>query len=153
MLATIMCAASRNGKRAAALSVDRVQATVAGEAARFGGTSVQQAGDRMFAVFDGPARAIRCACAISAEARQSGIPLSVGLHTGECDRLAGAANGFVADIGARVASLGRTGDVLVSRTVVDLVAGSGLSFVDRGSHQLADGMQEWRVFAVQQGRG
>jgi pimeloyl-ACP methyl ester carboxylesterase/DNA-binding winged helix-turn-helix (wHTH) protein len=150
MLATILCAASRNGERAAAPSVDRVQATVAGEAARFGGTAVQQAGDRVFAVFDGPARAIRCACAISAEARQAGIPLSVGLHTGECDRLSGAADGFVADIGARVASLGRTGDVLVSRTVVDLVAGSGLSFVDRGSHQLAAGMQEWQVFAVQQ---
>ncbi len=150
MLATILCAASRTAKRAAAPSVDRVQATVAAEAARFGGTSVQQAGDRVFAVFDGPARAIRCACAISAEARHAGMPLSVGLHTGECDRLAGAANGFVADIGARVASLGRTGDVLVSRTVVDLVAGSGLSFVDRGSHQLADGLQEWRVFAVQQ---
>jgi class 3 adenylate cyclase len=110
---------------------------------------VQQAGARIFAVFDGPARAIRCACAISAEAKRTGIPLTLGLHTGECD-LAGAANGLVADIGAPIAALGGTGDVLVSRTVVDLVAGSGLSFEDRGSHQLADGLHEWRVFTVQQ---
>ncbi len=101
-------------------------------------------------MFDGPARAIRCACAISGAARKSSIPLSVGLHTGECDLAAGAAKGLVADIGARISALGKTGDVLVSRTVVDLVAGSGLSFLDRGSYKLADGLHEWRVFAVRQ---
>ncbi len=149
MLATILCAASRSGDRAA-LPVERLQGMVAAEAAKFGGTAVQHAREQVFAVFDGPARAIRCACSISGAARRASIPLSVGLHTGECDLVAGAAKGLVADIGARISALGGTGDVLVSRTVVDLVAGSGLSFLDRGSHKLADGLHEWRVFAVQQ---
>jgi pimeloyl-ACP methyl ester carboxylesterase len=147
MLATILCAAA-SARGTVASSVDRLQAIVVGEAARFGGTAVHRAGERVFAVFDGPARAIRCGCAISAAARDAAIPLAVGLHTGEYDLVAGAATGLVADIGARIAALGGAGDVLVSRTVVDLVAGSGLSFLDRGSHQLADGMHEWRVFAV-----
>jgi hypothetical protein len=125
MLATILCAASAD-RSSAASSIERIQATVAGNAPRFGGTAVQQAGERLFAVFDGPARAIRCACAITADARAAAIPLMVGLHTGECDLAAGTASGLVADIGARVAALGNQGDVLVSRTVVDLVAGSGL---------------------------
>jgi pimeloyl-ACP methyl ester carboxylesterase len=149
MLATILCAASRSGERSA-MPGGRLQGMVAAEAAKFGGAAVQQARERVFAVFDGPARAIRCACAISDAARKASMPISVGLHTGECDLAAGADNGLVADIGARISALGRTGDVLVSRTVVDLVAGSGLSFLDRGSHKLADGLHEWRVFAVQQ---
>jgi pimeloyl-ACP methyl ester carboxylesterase len=149
MLATILCAASR-GDEKAALPVERLQGMVAAEAARFGGGAVEQTRQQVFAVFDGPARAIRCACAISGAARKASIPLSVGLHTGECDFATGAAKGLVADIGARISALGKTGDVLVSRTVVDLVAGSGLSFLDRGSHKLADGLHEWRVFAVRQ---
>jgi class 3 adenylate cyclase len=149
MLATILCAAP--GRRAPAASLaDRLQAIVTDEASRFGGTAVQQTDNHVFAVFDGPARAIRCACAISVTARAAGIPLTVGLHTGECDLVAGAATGLVADIGARISALGKAGEVLVSRTVVDLVAGSGLSFRDRGSHQLAEGLHEWKVFAVQQ---
>jgi pimeloyl-ACP methyl ester carboxylesterase len=149
MLATILCAAS-HPTAGDALPIDRLQGMVAAEAARFGGAAVQPANEQVFAVFDGPARAIRCACAIRDKARRTGLPLSVGLHTGECDLVAGAARGLVADIGARISALGATGDVLVSRTVVDLVAGSGLSFLDRGSYKLADGLHEWRVFAVQQ---
>jgi pimeloyl-ACP methyl ester carboxylesterase/DNA-binding winged helix-turn-helix (wHTH) protein len=149
MLATILCAASHAGE-SRSVPLDRLQGIVAAEAARFGGTAVQQAGQQVFAVFDGPARAIRCACAINDAAQKASFPLSLGLHTGECDLATGAARGLVADIGARISALGRTGDVLVSRTVVDLVAGSGLSFADRGSHKLADGLHEWRVFAVRE---
>ena len=148
MLATILCAAAVTAD-AGPQSIDRLQTIVAGEAARFGGTGVQQEGSRVFAVFDGPARAIRCACAIGVAARGS-MPLTIGLHTGECDLRDGAARGLVGGIGARIAALGGTGDILVSRTVVDLVAGSGLTFRDRGSHQLAAGMHEWRVFAAEQ---
>jgi class 3 adenylate cyclase len=149
MLATILCATSTN-RGAVSEPVARLQAIVADEATRFGGTAVQQTERRVFAVFDGPARAIRCGCAIAGVARNEGLPLTVGLHTGECDLVAGAATGLVAEIGARISALGGTGDVLVSRTVVDLVAGSGLTFLDRGSHPLADGLHQWRVFAVQQ---
>ena len=81
-------------------------------------------------------------------AQREGLPLRVGLHTGECDRLDGPGQGLVAGIAARVAALGRPGDVLVSRTVVDLVAGSGLEFTDRGMHALADGQKARRIFAV-----
>ena len=148
MLATILCAAAAT-RDPQPRSLDHLHTIVAGEAARFGGTGVQQEGSRVFAVFDGPARAIRCACAIGAVARNN-LPLTIGLHTGECDLGDGAARGLVAGIGARIAALGGTGDVLVSRTVVDLVAGSGLTFRDCGSHQLAAGMHEWRVFAAEQ---
>ena len=149
VLATILCASQHDDEPSAQFG-DRLQEIVAGEAARFSVTAVQQDGDRVFAVFDGPARAIRCACAISADARRAGLSPAIGLHTGECDLSTGAATGLVADIGARIAALGQPGDVLVSRTVVDLVAGSGLHFDDRGSHPLAEGQHEWRVFAVHQ---
>jgi pimeloyl-ACP methyl ester carboxylesterase/DNA-binding winged helix-turn-helix (wHTH) protein len=147
MLATILCA-SVGGKPT---SMDRVLEIVTAESTRHGGTSVQRSGDRVFAVFDGPARAIRCGCEIARVARRSQLPLSVGLHTGECDLRAGAAQGLVAEIGSRVASLGRPDEVLVSRTVVDLVAGSGLRFTDRGMHRLTGDAAEWRVFAVEPG--
>ena len=148
MLATVLCASSRTGGDSA--SMERVTSTVAFEAARFGGTGVQQEGDHVFAIFDGPARAIRCGCAIETTARQAGIRITVGLHTGECDLVAGAATGLVADISTRIAALGEAAVVLVSRTVVNLVAGSGLRFHDQGSHQLVEGMHEWRVFAVEE---
>jgi pimeloyl-ACP methyl ester carboxylesterase len=149
MLATILCAAAGPAEPMPRLP-ERLEGMVAADAARFGGTGVQQDGARVFAVFDGPARAIRCACAIAAAAGNAGLRLTIGLHTGECDLADGVAQGLVAGIGARIAALGSSGDVLVSRTVVDLVAGSGLTFLDRGSHQLADGMHEWRIFAVEQ---
>ena len=149
MLATILCvAAVPNGP--VTPSVEQLRVMVSGETGRFGGSAAQRDGARVLAVFDGPARAIRCGCAIAAAARSSGLAVRIGLHTGECDVGGGAAGGLVAAIGARIAALGETGDVLVSRTVVDLVAGSGLTFLDRGSHQLAEGMHEWRVFAVEQ---
>jgi pimeloyl-ACP methyl ester carboxylesterase/DNA-binding winged helix-turn-helix (wHTH) protein len=146
MLATILCATARSAN----VSIEQLQATVAAEGARFGGTAIQRDGSHVFEVFDGPARAIRCACAIARDARDTGLAVTAGLHTGECDLAAGAARGLVADIGSRISALGEPGEVLVSRTVVDLVAGSGLTFVDHGSHHLIDGMHEWRIFAVQQ---
>jgi class 3 adenylate cyclase len=102
----------------------------------------------VLAVFDGPARAIRCARAINRAANEAGLALKIGLHTGECDVTSGVAGGIVAEIAVRVAASGRLGEVLVSRTVVDLVAGSGLRFADRGTHRVAPGAQEWRLFAV-----
>ena len=149
MLATVLCATcrGREGHRDPTV-IETVRALVASEAARFGGGPVQCDGDHVFTVFDGPARAIRCGCAVSAADQRPDAAIRVGLHTGECDLVAGVARGLVADIATRVAELARPGEVLVSRTVVDLVAGSHLHFTDRGSHRLAEGMQ-WRVFAVQ----
>jgi pimeloyl-ACP methyl ester carboxylesterase/DNA-binding winged helix-turn-helix (wHTH) protein len=150
-LATILCALWTGGRRRdLEASIDRVLGIVSAEAARFDGSSVQRAGNRVFAVFDGPARAIRCGCEISTAARKSSLPLRIGLHTGECDLQAGVAGGLVGETGARVAALARPEEVLVSRTVVDLVAGSGLRFTDRGMHRLTVDPTEWRVFAVEQ---
>jgi hypothetical protein len=150
MLATVLCATcrSREGHRDAT-AIETVRALVASEAARFGGGPVQCDGNHVFTVFDGPARAIRCGCAVSAADQRSDAAIRVGLHTGECDLVAAVARGLVADIATRVAELARPGEVLVSRTVVDLVAGSHLHFIDRGSHRLAEGMDQWRVFAAQ----
>jgi hypothetical protein len=150
MLATILCASCTVGHRRGFMSIEQVFGIVSAEASRFGASSVERAGDLVYAVFDGPARAIRCGCEITAAARTLGVPLHVGLHTGECDLAAGVAGGLVAEIGARVASLGHPGEVLVSRTVVDLVAGSGLRFTNRGMHRLTPELAEWGVFAVEQ---
>jgi class 3 adenylate cyclase len=106
--------------------------------------------DRVFVVFDGPARAIRCGCAIAAEAGRSGTGVRLGLHTGECDLIAGVPHGVVVDIGSRVTALAQSGEVLVTRTVVDLVAGSGLRFTDRGMHVLTKEHKGWRVYAVRE---
>ena len=134
--------------RANEAAMARLQQLVATEAARYGGRLVARHGDRVYAVFDGPARAIRCGCAISAVGRAADMPLKIGLHTGECDLRSGAAHELVGEVGSRVAALARTGEVLVARTVVDLVAGSGLRFRDRGAHRLAEGFTKWHVFAV-----
>ena len=147
-LATILCVAAA-GERTARPE-GRLKEIVGAEAALFGGSDVEAADPRVYAFFDGPARAIRCGFAIAATARHAGLTVRIGLHTGECDVMAGAASGLVSSIASRVAALGNSSDVLVSRTVVDLVAGSGLRFLDRGVHQLADGMHAWHVFAVEE---
>jgi pimeloyl-ACP methyl ester carboxylesterase/DNA-binding winged helix-turn-helix (wHTH) protein/class 3 adenylate cyclase len=149
VLATILCATVHGASQAPPdADVDRLHAIVAEETQHFSGTDTQRAGDRIFAAFDGPARAIRCGQVLVARGAREGLPLRVGLHTGECDRLDGPGQGLVAGIAARVAALGRPGDVLVSRTVVDLVAGSGLEVTDRGMHALTDGQKARRIFAV-----
>ncbi len=118
--------------------------------ARFRGREVDTAGDGFFAAFDGPARAVHCAQAITAGVRSLGIDVRAGLHTGECEMIGEKVGGIAVHIGARVASLARPGEVLVSNTVRDLVAGSGLRFEDRGTHTLKGVPDEWRLYAEAQ---
>ncbi len=118
------------------------------ELARFRGREVQTTGDGFLAAFDGPARAIRCACAMSDGVRPLGIEIRAGLHTGECEVMGENLGGIAVHIGARVAARAAPGEVLVSSTVKDLVAGSGIRFDDRGPHSLKGVPDEWRLFAV-----
>ena len=115
---------------------------------RFGGLEVKTIGDGFLATFDGPARAVRCALAAIEANREIGVMLRAGLHTGECERRGEDIAGIAVHIGARVAALAGSGEVLVSRTVKDLVAGSGLQFEDRGSHALKGVPDDWQLFAV-----
>jgi pimeloyl-ACP methyl ester carboxylesterase len=117
---------------------------------RYRGTELDTAGDGFFASFDGPARAIRCACAISEGVRELGIEIRAGLHAGECERIDHKVGGIAVNIGARVASEASPGEMLVSSTVKDLVAGSGIQFAERGVAELKGVPGEWRLFAVTQ---
>jgi len=117
----------------------------------FRGREVDTAGDGFFATFDGPARGIRCACAIRDAVTDLGIAIRAGLHTGECEVLGDKVLGIAVHLGARVAGLAEANEVLVSTTVKDLVAGSGLAFVDRGTHALKGIPGEWRLFAASEG--
>jgi pimeloyl-ACP methyl ester carboxylesterase len=119
------------------------------ELARFRGRELDTAGDGFFASFDGPARAIRCACAVHDAMRDLGLEVRAGLHTGECELLDGKVAGLAVSIGARVAAQAGPGEVLVSQTVRDLVAGSGIEFADRGVAELKGVPGEWRLFAVE----
>jgi pimeloyl-ACP methyl ester carboxylesterase len=118
------------------------------ELTAFGGREVRTAGDGMLATFDGPARAIRFARALRERVRPLGLQVRTGLHTGECEIIGGDVGGIAVHIGARVAALAEPDEVLVSSTVKDLVAGSGIEFADRGGHQLKGVPGEWRLFAV-----
>jgi class 3 adenylate cyclase len=142
-------------ERAAALGdrkwrdlLDGYYALARRELARFRGREIDTAGDGFFAAFDGPARAIRCAAALTAGVRSLGIEIRAGLHTGECEVIGQKVGGIVVHIGARVAGLAKPGEVLVSSTVKDLVAGSGLGFEERGAHTLKGVPGEWRLYAV-----
>jgi class 3 adenylate cyclase len=115
---------------------------------RFRGREVDTAGDGFLATFDGPARAIRCACTIRETLDAVGLHMRSGLHTGECEVMRDKLVGIAVHIGARVAGRAAPGEVLVSSTVKDLVAGSGLHFVDRGVHALKGIPGEWRLFAA-----
>jgi pimeloyl-ACP methyl ester carboxylesterase/DNA-binding winged helix-turn-helix (wHTH) protein len=119
------------------------------ELGRFRGREVKAVGDGFLATFDGPARAIRCAAAIRDAVRTLGLEIRAGLHTGECETVGNDLGGIAVHIGARVAASAQAGEVLVSGTVKDLVAGSGLRFADRGAHQLRGIPGEWRLFAVE----
>jgi class 3 adenylate cyclase len=118
------------------------------ELARYRGVELDTAGDGFFARFDGPARAIRCACAIRDSVTELGLELRAGLHTGECEVIDEKVTGIAVSIGARVAAEAAAGEVLVSQTVKDLVAGSGLEFDDRGAATLKGVPGDWRLFAV-----
>jgi pimeloyl-ACP methyl ester carboxylesterase len=123
-------------------------AIVRRELARYRGREVDTAGDGFFATFDGPARAIRCAAAIRDGVRAVDLQVRAGLHTGECELVDSKVGGIAVHIGARVASLAAPGEVLVSSTVKDLVAGSGIAFEDRGEQQLKGIADAWRLFRV-----
>jgi class 3 adenylate cyclase len=112
------------------------------------GREVKSIGDGFLATFDGPARAIRCACAIRTNARGLGLDVRVGLHTGECELIGEDVGGLGVHIGARVAALAEPREVLVSRTVTDLVAGAGIAFQRRGTHTLKGVPGDWELFAV-----
>src|SRR5277367_2177512 len=118
------------------------------ELARFRGREIKTAGDGFFAAFDGPARAVRCACAVSQGMQSLGLEIRAGLHTGECEIMGDDMGGIAVHIGARIAALAAPREVLVSSTVKDLVAGSGLSFRDHGAAFLKGVPGEWRLFSV-----
>ncbi len=130
--------------------LERHHAVIRRQLVRFRGRELDTAGDGFFASFDGPARAIRCACAIAEAVKDLGIDIRAGLHTGECELLDGKVGGIAVHIGARVASEAHPGEVLVSSTVKDLVAGSGLQFRERGVASLKDVPGEWQLYAVAQ---
>jgi class 3 adenylate cyclase len=113
--------------------------------ARFRGREVDTAGDGFLATFDGPARAIRCARAIVDEVRGLDLEVRAGLHTGECELVSEGIRGIAVHIGARVAAQAGPGEILVSSTVKDLVAGSGIEFEDRGAHVLKGIPGEWSL--------
>ena len=143
-------------KRAAALGdqawselVGRHHALVRRELDRFRGRELDTAGDGFLACFDGPARAIRCGQALAGSIRSLGLEVRAGVHTGECELVGDRPRGLAVHIGARVAALASPGEVLVSSTVRDLVAGSGISFRDRGTHELKGVPGPWRVYAVE----
>jgi class 3 adenylate cyclase len=118
------------------------------ELARFRGREVKTLGDGFLATFDGPARAIRCGHAIAAAARALGLEVRIGLHTGEVELIGDDIGGMAVHIAARVGALAAPGEVLASSTIKDLVAGSGIAFVDRGAHSLPGIADEWRLFAA-----
>ncbi len=128
--------------------VERHHALVRQQLSRFRGQEVDTAGDGFFARFDGPIRAIRCADAIQSAVRELGLDVRAGLHTGECELVGDKIAGLAVNIGARIAALAEPGEVLVSSTVKDLVAGSELRFDDRGRRQLKGIPGEWQLFAV-----
>ncbi|HYO91694.1 MAG TPA: adenylate/guanylate cyclase domain-containing protein, partial [Pyrinomonadaceae bacterium] len=130
---------------------ERLRAHVKKEVEWFRGREIDMVGERPLAIFDGPARAIRCACAISEYASRLGVEIRAGLHTGECDMVDEKVGGIAAEIGAQVADQAQSGEVLVSSTVKDLVAGSGIGFKDSGVHTLGGGAGEWHLFAVERG--
>jgi class 3 adenylate cyclase len=128
--------------------LDAHDAAVRRELARARGRELKTTGDGFLAVFDGPARAIRCAQGIVRAARGLGLEIRAGLHTGECEVRGDDLSGVAVHIGARVAGLAPPGEVLVTSTVRDLVTGSGIAFAERGTHELRGVQGRWHLFAV-----
>jgi class 3 adenylate cyclase len=138
--------AAQAGDRAWREQLDAHQALVRAELAAHGGEEVKTLGDGFLATFDGPARAVRCALRVAARSGAAGVPVRAGLHTGECERVGGDVAGIAVHIAARVMGEAGGGEVLVSRTVTDLVAGSGLRFSSRGPRALRGVPGEWELF-------
>ncbi len=157
VLATVMFTdIVRSTERAAELGdarwrelLSNYYAAVRKELTVFRGREVNTAGDGLLATFDGPNRAIRCACSVRERLRPLGLEVRTGLHTGECEMIGDDVGGIAVHIAARVAATAQPDEVLVSSTVKDLVAGSGLQFADRGMHGLKGVPGEWRLFLVQ----
>jgi pimeloyl-ACP methyl ester carboxylesterase len=154
VLATVMFAdiagsterAAAIGDRAWRGELERFYGLVRGELGRHRGREIDTAGDGYFATFDGPARGVRCAQAIAREVKRLGLDVRAGLHTGEVEVLGGKISGIAVHIGARIAGKAAPGEVIVSNTVKDLVAGSGLQFEDRGVHALKGVPGDWRLY-------
>jgi class 3 adenylate cyclase len=128
--------------------LDEHHTVVRRELARYRGTEVKTTGDGFLATFDGPARAIRCARSIVEETRRLGLEVRTGLHTGECEMVGDDVRGIAVHTAARVAAAAASGEVLVSSTVKDLVAGAGIRFVERGTRPLKGVPGKWGLFAV-----
>jgi class 3 adenylate cyclase len=124
-------------------------ASIREELKRFRGREIDTAGDGFLAAFDGPARATRAGAAIVGRVSQFGVRVRVGVHTGECDVMDGKLSGVAVHTGARVASLAGPGEMLVSSTVKDLVAGSGLRFCEQGVHELKGIPGAWQLYSVE----
>jgi len=140
--------ASAGGDAAWRALVEDHHRIVRGALARYRGTEMDTAGDGFFATFDGPARAVRCAMAIAEGVRELSIDVRAGVHTGEMQTIDGKAGGIAVTIGARIMSKAEASEVLVSQTVKDLVAGSGLAFEDAGEHELKGVPDRWRLYRV-----
>jgi class 3 adenylate cyclase len=128
--------------------LDRHDALTREHVERFRGRVVKMTGDGALATFDGPARAIRCACALRDASRTDGVQLRAGIHTGEVEQRGDDIGGIAVHLAARVQALAGASEVMVSRTVADLVAGSGIAFSDRGEHELKGVPGRWRLLAV-----
>ncbi len=140
--------ASAIGDHAWAQLLDRHDAAVRRQLERYRGRAVKYTGDGVVATFDGPGRAIDCACAIRDAVRGLGLEVRAGLHTGEIERRGDDVSGVGVHIAARVAGIAGPGEVLVSSTVKDLVVGSGIAFEDHGTHALKGLPDEWRLLSV-----
>jgi len=139
---------AEHGDRRWAEQLEHYYRAVREELRRFRGREIDTAGDGVFASFDGPARAIRCATTIREAVAGLGLRIRAGVHTGECEVTGDKVSGIAVHLGARVCASATPGEVLVSSTVRDLVAGSGLEFADRGEHELKGIPGAWRLFAV-----
>jgi class 3 adenylate cyclase len=128
--------------------LDAHDAIVRSELLRYAGREVNTTGDGFVAAFDSPTQAVRCAHAIVTASAAQDIAVRAGVHTGECERRGDDLAGLTVHIAARVATLAASGEVLVSRTVRDLVTGSELRFVDRGEHTLKGVPESWQLYAL-----
>jgi class 3 adenylate cyclase len=128
--------------------LERHNGMIRTELARWRGKEIETTGDGFLATFDGPARAMRCARSITSTVRSLGIEVRCGLHTGEVESVGGEVTGIAVHLGARISALAGPSEVLVSRTVKDLVAGSGLRFAERGIHVLKGLSDPWELFAL-----
>jgi class 3 adenylate cyclase len=136
------------GDRGWRLLLNRHDALAERQVERYGGRLIKSTGDGVLAMFDGPARSVRCAREISDGAHALGVELRAGVHTGEVELRGDDITGLGVSIASRIEGLAQPGEVLVSRTVTDLVAGSGLDFDDRGEHDLKGVPGRWQLFAA-----